>query len=233
MGILDTFRQLYAELKSDPAVAWALTILGSAIALFTSVGLSWWSARSIAKSVRKLESEAQRKAVQFGALHQRRAEAIESIYGLLAKMEHAAQRLRRQLLYRQGNKSVDGSEPTYPLTAEEDRYAAQLIATWQELDEVGSRSRIFLTEREYRMVSNVLVRLALFADHYRHTTAWYFTDSPDQIDATVKMLDEWSDKWESSMRSLEGEFRTMIGLEDSEPTKPFWKRPWFDRKRGP
>lgn len=95
----------------------------------------------------------------------------------------------------------------------------QLAKSYDGLSKLLFAKRIYLTEREFKMIHEVVLSLSLFGDHYYHSTAWYNADDPAVFAEVTKFLTDWGGLWEASMRSLESEIRTMLGVVEKSTTE--------------
>lgn len=179
---------------------------------------------------------AQRQATEFSALHAKRAELVSELYPLLMALEHAVGILSIRLDYvaaralesaKAADEATDRVEaPVATLLGE---YEKELVVTvedaYMRFVEAFKPSRIYLPERLCASITRGTGLAARFSIDFERHVASFDRLKADDLMALAGSLNSLASGWQTSLRLFEDEFRTLMGVRDSEATTPAASQP--------
>lgn len=158
-----------------------------------------------------LELAAQKKIIEFGSLHNRRAEIIAEFYEKLTEVQRLSQVLPWNLILRE-YKEEYGQAKFNELDQREAEDVRKLSTAWREMSEFYRKRKLYFKAEVCDQIERVQAITGFISDNY-HNIA--YRDEHGEIYVHPQVKQVWDASHEALpkiMAQLEAEFRTLLGV---------------------
>lgn len=156
-----------------------------------------------------LQLEAQKRIIEFGSLHAKRAELVAELYGKLSHLRNCINILPHELSLR-GYKEEYGQLEPFQLSPSEAISVDKLSLAWRDFVELYEVKKIYLSVEAIGQLDTFLKISGFISGNY-HNVAFKDANGAALVDASVRQT--WDESFKvlpTILSRLEQEFRSLI-----------------------